>query len=265
MDHQTKEYGKKLKKESGLYINNVKNVIISNGDIINNVEVISDVYYKEIGKTKKKRRYFQIKCLKCGEISEAREIALKHKQTGHCLHCRSNIGRMKGNPKNYNKYEFYNDIGIGYTNRNEQFFFDKGDYDIIKSYCWRINEQGYVQTQKDKKKILMHRLLLNAPKNKDVDHNNRIRNYNIKSNLTIVTKKENNQNNSIYKNNTSGTTGVSFDKNIGQWRSYINIDKKRIYGGIFNNIEDAIQSRNELEKKYFYYLNTLNNHYKKVK
>lgn len=101
----------------------------------------------------------------------------------------------------------------------------------------------------------MHRLILSVPKDKDVDHNNRIRNCNIKSNLTIVTKKENNQNHSIYKNNTSGVTGVSFDKNIGQWRSYINIDKKRIYGGLFNNIDDAINSRNALEKRYFYYLN----------
>jgi len=254
-DRQIKEFGRKQKKESGLYINNIKDIVISNGDIINDVEVISDVYYKEIGKTKKKRRYFQIKCLKCGEISEAREIALKHKQTGQCLHCRSNVGRMKGNPQNHNRYEFYNDIGIGYTNKNERFYFDKEDYDIIKNYCWQMNQQGYVQTQKNKKKILMHRLLLNVPNDKDIDHNNRMRNYNLKGNLTIVTKKENNQNNSIYKNNTSGKTGVSFDKNIGRWRSYINIDKKRIYGGLFDNIDDAIKSRNILEEKYFDYLN----------
>lgn len=137
-------YGRKQKKESGFYINNISNIIISKGDIINNIEIISDVYYKEIGKTKKRRRYFKIKCLKCGEISEARELALKHKQTGQCLHCRSNIGRMKGNPRNYNKYEFCGNIGIGYTNKNEQFFFDKEDYDAIRNYCWSINGQGYV-------------------------------------------------------------------------------------------------------------------------
>ena len=103
----------------------------------------------------------------------------------------------------------------------------------------------------------MHGFILNAPNNKDVDHNNRIRNYNLKDNLTIVTKKENNQNNSVYKNNTSGITGVSFNKNQGLWRSYININGKRIYGDSSYDIEVAINSRKELEHKYFYYLNDI--------
>lgn len=235
----------------------IKNIIISKGDIIGTVKVISDVYYKEIGKDKKKRRYFKIRCLLCGELLEARELALKHGDTGQCKHCRSNVGRMKGNPQNHNKYIFIDNIGIGYTNNDEEFYFDKEDYEKIKDYCWHINKQGYVQTQKDKKKILMHRFLLNATDNSNIDHNNRIRNWNLKDNLTIVTKKENNQNNSIYKNNTSGVTGVSFDKNQGTWRSYINIDKKRIYGDSSDDIDVAINSRKELEKKYFYYLNDI--------
>ena len=233
----------------------IKNIIISKGDIIGTVEVTSDVYYKMIGKNKKRRRYFKIKCLMCGEPSEARELALKHGKTGQCKHCRSNVGRMKGNPQNHNKYIFIDNIGIGYTNNGDEFYFDKEDYEKIKDYCWHINKNGYVQTQKNKKQILMHRLLLGVADNSNVDHNNRIRNWNLKDNLTIVTKKENNQNNSIYKNNTSGTTGVSFDKNQGLWRSYINIDSKRIYGDSSYDIEIAINSRKELEKKYFYYLN----------
>ena len=176
---------------------------------------------------------------------------------GQCKHCRSNKGRLKGNPQNYNRYEFIDDLYIGYTNDNKQFFIDKEDYEKIKDYCWHINKHGYVETQKNKEKILMHRFILNVPNNKDVDHNNRIRNYNLKDNLTIVTKKENNQNNSVYKNNTSGITGVSFDKNQGLWRSYININGKRIYGDSSYDIEIAINSRKELEHKYFYYLNNI--------
>lgn len=234
-----------------------KDIIISKGDIINNIEVISDVYYKEIGKSNKRRRYFQIKCLNCNQITEAKELSLKHGETGQCKHCRSNIGRMKGNPQNHNKYIFVDNIGIGYTNNNEEFYFDKEDYDKIKDYCWHINKHGYVQTQKNKKQILMHRFLLDVTDNSNIDHNNRIRNWNLKNNLTIATKKENNQNNSIYKNNTSGVTGVSFNKEQGLWRSYINIDNKRIYGDSSYDINIAINSRKELEKKYFYYLNDI--------
>ena len=193
----------------------------------------------------------------CGGIDEARELGLKHGMVGQCKHCRSNKGRLKGNQQNHNRYEFIDDLCIGYTNDNKQFFIDKEDYEKIKDYCWHINKHGYVETQKNKEKILMHRFILNAPNNKDVDHNNRIRNYNLKDNLTIVTKKENNQNNSVYKNNTSGITGVSFDKNQRLWRSYININGKRIYGDSSYDIEVAINSRKELEHKYFYYLNDI--------
>lgn len=238
--------------------NEIKNIIISKGDIIDTIKVISDVFYKPIGKHKKMRRYFKIQCLKCGEIMETSEILLKHNRTGQCKHCRSNKGRMKGNPQNHNQYDFCGNICIGYTNSGEQFFVDKEDYDKIKDYCWHINARGYVTTQKNKKKILMHRFLLNVPDDKDVDHNNRIRNWNLKDNLTIVTKKENNQNNTTYKNNTSGATGVYFDKTSGLWKTYINIGKQRIYGGKFTTMDDAINNRKELETKYFYYLNELN-------
>ena len=98
---------------------------------------------------------------------------------------------------------------------------------------------------------------MNVPDDKDIDHINRIRCYNLKSNLNIVTKKENNQNNSIYKNNTSGITGVSYDTYSGLWKSYININGKRINGTSSENIDVAINSRKELEKKYFYYLNSI--------
>nr|DAZ13696.1 MAG TPA: endonuclease [Caudoviricetes sp.] len=235
----------------------IKNKEIKNGDIINTIQVISDAYYKEIGKNKKKRKYRKIKCLTCGNITETSELALKHGNTGQCKHCRSNAGRMKGNPNNNNHYDFINDIVIGYTNDNKQFYCDLEDYDKIKNYCWRINKHGYVETQKNKRKILMHRFIMNVPDDKDIDHINRIRCYNLKSNLNIVTKKENNQNNSIYKNNTSGITGVSYDTYSGLWKSYININGKRINGTSSENIDVAINSRKELEKKYFYYLNSI--------
>ena len=51
---------------------NVKNIEIKTWDIINNkIKIISDVYYKKIGKDKKPRTYFKIECLLCGGIDEA--------------------------------------------------------------------------------------------------------------------------------------------------------------------------------------------------
>ena len=235
----------------------LRDIVISKGDIIENLKVVSDVYYKEIGKLHKRRRYFNVICLKCNNKTEVSELSLKKHKTGICKHCRNNVGRMKGNPQNHNTYDLSGEYGIGYTNKNQKFYFDLEDYDLIKNYTWYINANGYVETQRNKNKILMHRLLINASDKDNVDHKNRLRNCNLKSNLNIVTKKENNQNNSIYKNNSSGTTGVSFDKKNNAWRAYININGSRIYGGLFSNINDAIKRRMDLEKKYFEYLQSI--------
>lgn len=235
----------------------IKNKIISKGDIINNHKIISDVYYKEIGKEHKKRRYFQVMCLKTNDIIEMTELSLKHGKTGACRHCRSNEGRLKGNPQNHNTYIFADDFVVGYTNSGDEFYFDKDDYDLIKKYTWHINVRGYVESQRNKKKILMHRLIMNANDNIVVDHKNKIRNYNLKENLNLVTKLENNQNHSMYKTNTSGATGVSWDKLSGKWRTYISINKERIYGGLFDNINDAINNRKDLEEEHFKYLQSI--------
>ena len=49
--------------------------------------------------------------------------------------------------------------------------------------------------------------------------------------------------------NTSGHTGVCFDKRSKRWYAYINYQKKRYYLGYFDNIDDAIQARKEDEAK----------------
>lgn len=172
------------------------------GDIFGNLQIVDlfEKYFYYSSRTRREKMAI-VKCLKCnsGELIETKLKQLLKGNTGMCKHCRSNIGRMKGNPQNYNTYIFTDNFIIGHTNNGKEFYIDIDDYEKIKDYCWHINAQGYVATQKNKKKILMHRLITNAPPDKDVDHKNRMRNYNLKSNLNIVTKKENNQNHSIYK------------------------------------------------------------------
>ena len=48
--------------------------------------------------------------------------------------------------------------------------------------------------------------------------------------------------------NTSGYTGVSKDRD--KWCAYIGYQKKRIYLGSFDCIEDAVAARKEAEKIY---------------
>lgn len=55
----------------------------------------------------------------------------------------------------------------------------------------------------------------------------------------------------LLQTNTSGVTGVSFNKKSDKWEAYIGIDNKRIHLGKFNDFEDAVSARKEAEEKYF--------------
>ena len=54
-----------------------------------------------------------------------------------------------------------------------------------------------------------------------------------------------------HSNNSSGHTGVYFDKRTEKWQAYINFQKKRYHLGLFKNKEQAIRARKSAEKKLF--------------
>ena len=58
-------------------------------------------------------------------------------------------------------------------------------------------------------------------------------------------------NSPLQKNNTSGYTGVYYDKQDGMWRAVINFQKKRTDLGRFQRIDDAIKARKDAEDRLF--------------
>jgi hypothetical protein len=71
------------------------------------------------------------------------------------------------------------------------------------------------------------------------------------SNCRWATRLEQAQNKRIYKTNKTGHRDVSWNKKSGRWQARISVSKKRIYLGMFNNIEDAIVARKEAESRFF--------------
>ena len=170
----------------------------------------------------------------------------------------------KGINKKYNAYaircdEDGNEFYVGYTSKGEEFWFDKDDFEIISKYCWFYNDYGYLLAYDSatRQHIRLHRLIMGVSSSKlDVDHKNHPpRNEhkidNRKSNLEIVTRSQSNMNTSLSKNNTSGTTGISFDQKSSKWRAKITINYQRIELGKFENIDDAVKARKDAEIKYF--------------
>ena len=72
-----------------------------------------------------------------------------------------------------------------------------------------------------------------------VDHINQIKDDNRWCNLRNVSPAINCQNRPLYKNSTSGHTGVYWDKNINKWKVLCRANGKHVYGGLFENKEDA--------------------------
>ena len=58
-------------------------------------------------------------------------------------------------------------------------------------------------------------------------------------------------NRTVNINNTSGVTGVHFNKGINEWVARIQVNGVRIQLGSFPNFEEAVKARKDAEEKYF--------------
>src|SRR5699024_2308960 len=81
------------------------------------------------------------------------------------------------------------------------------------------------------------------PNGMEVDHINHIRNDNRIENLRLVSRGDNMLNKSMYSNNKSGVTGVSWKSRNKTWVAQIQIGgkKKFLYEG--RSLADAISAR----------------------
>ena len=190
------------------------------------------------------------------KMIQVRGTSLKSGNTTSCG-ClqREIISKIK---KKENRFDLHSeDYAIGYTLKGEPFWFDKEDYNLVKKYCWHYDSSGYVVHKDDDGNLYLHRLVMGITDvNIQVDHishppkpNHKVDNR--KVNLRLVTNQQNQMNNAIGKNNTSGKTGVSWDKARMKWEAYIWFDRQKIHLGRFANKEDAIIAGKEAEKKYF--------------
>ena len=118
---------------------------------------------------------------------------------------------------------------------------------------------GYIRIRIDQISHLAHRLAFLYMKgdfpNNYTDHINGVTHDNRWRNLRPVTNAENSRNMAKYKTNTSGITGVYWDKKSGKWRSRIYFDGKSKSLGCFDHIFEAVAARKSAELEYGYHPN----------
>jgi hypothetical protein len=134
-------------------------------------------------------------------------------------------------------------------------------------FCWKqtrsgrrsgifgsIDANGYGRVCIDGKRYLLHRLAFlymtgKFPEN-HVDHVDRVKLNNAWVNLRNAVPVENNRNVGMRVVNTSGATGVWWEKDRCKFRVGIKAGGRTIYGSRHNDFESAIQQRNEMVVKY---------------
>lgn len=119
---------------------------------------------------------------------------------------------------------------------------------------------GYIQLTFEGNLHLAHRIVWEMhkgaiPSGNIIDHDDRDRKNNRIGNLRLTTYTGNQRNRKRGSNNTSGVTGVSWDKAKNKWFAHIGIDGKSKGLGRYKAISDAVSARKAAEEDYNFHPN----------
>lgn len=213
----------------------------------------------------KEKHQWLCKC-DCGAetCASSTQLTKGRKKSCGCL----NIEKMRERAIKRNKemakycdYEIQEDYVIMYTPKGESFLVDLDIFNKIKYFNCSLDKNGYVICRTSRKnRFKLHRFIMGASDGEVVDHKNHDITDNRRTNLRLTTAQKNNWNHKVFKNNTSGYTGVCWIKNRQKWRAWITVNHKVIILGLFKDKQDAIVARRNAENEFFgefSYLNSI--------
>lgn len=116
----------------------------------------------------------------------------------------------------------------GKRGKDKQTILDADDYERFAHMKWYLSDSGYAVSNGSNGGLRLHRLIMDCPFDKVVDHLNGNKLDNRKQNLRICSQKEN-------MGNLHKAKGYSYDKSKGNWI----VRYKSRYCGRYNNEEDA--------------------------
>ena len=121
---------------------------------------------------------------------------------------------------------------------------------------------GYYKIGLDERRYYAHRLawlyISGDWPRKEIDHINGHRDDNRIINLREASSAQNKYNSKRPSTNTSGIKGVSKNKRLGKWQSYIWYGNKKLHLGYFDSINDAeavvVSKRKMMHKEFAKYV-----------
>ncbi len=134
-------------------------------------------------------------------------------------------------------------------------------FEFLSQFPWDAHPRGYFMCSSSgtwngwelQHKLLHHFIIKllghKVPKGKIIDHVDKDTFNNQRLNLRIITQQGNCCNAKMRINNTSGISGVHWDKVRHKWVASIKISDKNIFLGRFNSKKDASEARLVADKK----------------
>lgn len=140
------------------------------------------------------------------------------------------------------------DMPVGFTEIDDKY------HPCVKHMRWHLDSSGHVCTSFAGVNYFLHRLLFEIANGflpEMLDHIDKNPLNNKIDNLRAADKSLNSTNRTRPKNNKSGYKGVSWDKQRKKWFVKIEVRKKQIALGRFENVQDAVCAYNSAFKIHF--------------
>jgi len=131
---------------------------------------------------------------------------------------------------------------------------DDEDFERFGHLKWHFTTAGYAArrpwcpiNKKAKGSVYLHREICQTPKGLHTDHVNGVRLDNRKENLRVCNPSQNQGNEKLSKNNTTGYRGVIFS--FGKYRAQIKVNYKTRVVGAYDTAQQAYEKYKEMAVK----------------
>lgn len=134
---------------------------------------------------------------------------------------------------------------LGVLKSGHEFIIDSYKLPLIQNIDFypskKLKKKTYIIDSKGKS---LHQYLFEKISGQEIDHINLDVTDNRSENIRYCTHQQNQINQSLQKNNSSGVVGVSYYQPRKKYRARIKVSQTDIHLGYFDSFEDAVKARN---------------------